>query len=520
MAVEKKSKETKRPEPQIRDYWKRYHRSAMITTTLMEILVTLVIGFALLVGGISPEKESFWITMFATLVTTTLLNYVIIDLLLAPLRDLAMAITTSAGQKPTHPLANPNIERYRKNGFRPVLQYIYETSAEKSQPQPEFENSPNSEESHRLATALDQTNAGIIIMNASGKIVYANHSAPVKKDTSDTLQLDLLFERESAFDDWLATCRDSAVHAEQSWLRVPDRIVGEEGRRIFNVTANYEKGSVAEVVLVTYDATNMYQQEDEDLDFISFAAHELRGPITVIRGYLDVLDVELEGQLAPDQKELFSRLIVSANRLSGYINNILNASRFDRHHLKINLAEDSLIAIYDTIRDDMQLRASTQHRRLNISIPPNLPTIAADRSSLSEVLSNLIDNALKYSNEDGTVSVTASVEGDYVRVDVIDHGIGIPANVVSNLFHKFYRSHRSRETVAGTGIGLYICKAIVESHGGKIGVTSTEGVGSTFSFTVLTYASVADKLQANDYTNDGLISSSDSWIKNHSKYSG
>ena len=499
MAVEKKSKETKRPEPQIRNYWKRYHRSAMITTTLMEILVTLVIGFALLVGGISPEKESFWITMFATLVTTTLLNYVIIDLLLAPLRDLAMAITTSAGQKPTHPLANPNIERYRKNGFRPVLQYIYETSAEKSQPQPEFENSPNSEESHRLATALNQTNAGIIIMNASGKIVYANNSAPVKKDTSDTLQLDLLFERESAFDDWLATCRDSAVHAEQSWLRVPDRIVGEEGRRIFNVTANYEKGSAAEVVLVTYD---------------------LRGPITVIRGYLDVLDVELEGQLAPDQKELFSRLIVSANRLSGYINNILNASRFDRHHLKINLSEDSLLAIYDTIRDDMQLRASTQHRRLNISIPPNLPTIAADRSSLSEVLSNLIDNALKYSNEDGTVSVTASVEGDYVRVDVIDHGIGIPANVVSNLFHKFYRSHRSRETVAGTGIGLYICKAIIESHGGKIGVTSTEGVGSTFSFTVLTYASVADKLQANDYTNDGLISSSDSWIKNHSKYSG
>jgi signal transduction histidine kinase len=103
---------------------------------------------------------------------------------------------------------------------------------------------------------------------------------------------------------------------------------------------------------------------------------------------------------------------------------------------------------------------------------------------------------------------------------VTDNGIGIPANVVGNLFHKFYRSHRSRETVAGTGIGLYICKAIIESHGGKIGVTSTEGVGSTFSFTVPTYASVAEKLQANDYTNAGLISSSDGWIKNHSKYSG
>ena len=101
-----------------------------------------------------------------------------------------------------------------------------------------------------------------------------------------------------------------------------------------------------------------------------------------------------------------------------------------------------------------------------------------------------------------------------------DNGMGMPGNVVGNLFHKFYRSHRSRETVAGTGIGLYICKAIVESHGGTIGVTSVEGQGSTFSFTVPIYAAVASQLQANDFTNAGLISSGDGWIKNHAKYSG
>ena len=520
MAVGDKLKAVKKSEPQIRDYWNRYHRSATIITILMEIVVTLVIGFALIVAGISPETQTFWVTMFATLVTTSLLNYLIIDLLLAPLRDLVMAITTAAGQKPTHPLANPNIPRYEKNGFRPVLQYIYETTAEKNLPEADKPSDSSSEELRRLTSALNHTDAGLIIMDANGTITYANHAAPVARDVSEVLQLDLLFEKEGAFMEWLTNCRESAVHAEQSWLRVPNRIVGEEDRRIFNVSANYEKGSAAEVVIVTYDSTNLYQEEDEDLDFISFAAHELRGPITVIRGYLDVLDIELESQLAPDQKELFGRLIVSANRLSSYINNILNTSKFDRRHLKINLTEDSLASIYDMIRDDMQLRASAQRRLLNVSIPAELPTVAADRSSLSEVFSNLIDNALKYSNEGGAVSVTAELDGDFVRVSVTDNGIGIPANVVGNLFHKFYRSHRSRETVAGTGIGLYICKAIVESHGGKIGVTSTEGAGSIFSFSVPTYASIADKLQANDYTNAGLISSSDGWIKNHAKYSG
>lgn len=214
------------------------------------------------------------------------------------------------------------------------------------------------------------------------------------------------------------------------------------------------------------------------------------------------------------------RLIVSANRLSGYINNILNTSKYDRRHLQIHLAEERLGDIYDTIRDDMALRASSQNRLLSVTIPSDLPTIAADRSSLSEVISNLIDNALKYSNEGGAVAVSARLKDPAtVEVSIQDNGIGMPSNVVGNLFHKFYRSHRSRETVAGTGIGLYICKAIVESHGGTIGVSSIEGQGSTFSFTVPTYASVADKLQANDHTNAGLIKSSDGWIKNHSRFS-
>ena len=509
---------TNKAERQIRDYWRYYRRTALAITILMQVTITMIVGVSLLIGGVGADDMAFWITILATLVTSLLLNHFLIDFLLTPLRDLATAITSAAGQKPTRPLPNPNTPRYTRDGLKALLQHVYDHSvATEAAP---TDQQHQTGEAAQLHAALNQTNAGLIIMDAMGTILYANKAAPVSETTEGTQKLDLLFETDDVFTNWLTNCRETAVRAEQAWVRIPDRLVGDEDRRIFNVTANYEKGSSAEVVLVTYDATHVFQPEDDELDFISFAAHELRGPITVIRGYLDVLDMELGPQVAPDQRELFKRLIVSANRLSSYVNNILNTSKFDRRHLQIHLSEERLAAIYDIIRDDMNLRATSQQRLLAVSIPDDLPTVAADRSSLSEVFSNLIDNALKYSNEGGSIAVSAAVEGDFVKVSVTDNGIGIPASVIGNLFHKFYRSHRSRETVAGTGIGLYICKAIIESHGGKIEVTSTEGKGSTFSFTVPIYASVAEKLQANDFTNAGLISSNDGWIKNHSKFSG
>lgn len=511
-------KATNKTEPQIRDYWRRYQRTARGIIILIEVVITLIVGMSLLVSGTDPTNIAFWATMSATLVTTILLNFFILDFLLTPLRDLTMAITNAAGEKPTDALANPNAPRYSKNGFKPMLQFIYEHAH--SEDEKTRESDEKDPQLKRLEAALHETSAGVIIMDARGNIQYANRAAPVTRDTDNVQRLELLFDNDDVFTNWLTNCRETAVHAEQSWVRVPNRIIGEEDRRIFNISANYEKGSAAEVVLVTYDATSIFQPEDDELDFISFAAHELRGPITVIRGYLDVLEMELDDKLQPDHRELFKRLVVSANRLSGYINNILNTSKYDRRHLQVRLAEEHLSAIYDTIKDDMELRAQSQRRLLSVNIPADLPTIAADRSSLSEVLSNLIDNSLKYSNEGGAVSVSAESDGDFVKVSVSDNGIGIPTSVIGNLFHKFYRSHRSRETVAGTGIGLYLCKAIVESHGGKIGVSSVEGQGSVFTFSVPTYASVKDKLQANDYTNAGLISTNDGWIKNHSKYVG
>ena len=518
MALGKNTRHAPKRVAEMRDYWRIYRRNAILLSLLTQLLVVLVVGGALIVADAHIDALPFIITMGATIITSVALNIYLILFLLAPLRDLATAIARAAGQTVDQPLGNPNLPRYAKDGFHDMLLYIYKNNSADN-----ADNTDNSHASQRyktLLTALNQTNTGIVVMNTAGEISFANRAAPVAQTKEGVLKLELLFDEPDDFTNWLAACETNTVHAQQTWLRVPNKIIGDEDRRIFNVTASFEQGSAAEVVLIAYDESDIYQPEDDGLDFISFAAHELRGPITVIRGYLDVLSVELEDVLTAEQKELFQRLIVSGNRLSGYINNILNTSKYDRRHLKIHLSEESLARIYQTIRDDMNLRASSQHRQLVVDIPDNLPTVAADPSSISEVLSNLIDNGIKYSNNGGIVRVNAAVEGAFVKVSVVDNGIGMPANVVGNLFHKFYRSHRSRETVAGTGIGLYICKAIVESHGGTISVSSTEGVGSTFSFTLPIYASVAETLQANGHINTALVARHGESITNHATYSG
>lgn len=501
----------------VSEYWPRYHRRALSYTIAVQIIGTLIIGIALLISGAITSIDALIITLIAVLATAGLMNVILVMQLIVPLRDISAALTHISGEPTIITPPNPNDRHFERDGFKPLLQLVYSISSKRGQAgDTEVENKPRLDFDDILATLP----VGFVAMNADGKIVYANKAAPVRIDPEGGTSLELLFDKNDDLTTWVKECSEHSVHAEKIWQRIANKIPGEENRKIYDISASYQKGKSAEVILALLDRSGMYQPEDDDLDFIAFAAHELRGPITVIRGYLDVLGEELQGTIDQEQSELLSRLVVSANRLSGYINNILNASRYDRRHLKLRLKEDTLANIYDSIADDMQLRANSQRRLLSVDLPATLPSVAADATGISEVLGNLIDNAIKYSHDGGVVNVTASASTDFVTVFVEDRGIGMPDQVIGNLFHKFYRSHRSRETVAGTGIGLYICKAIVESHGGTISVQSVEGQGSLFSFSLPIYSTVAEKLKANGNSNENLIGKGEGWIKNHSMYRG
>lgn len=510
----------------IRDFWPSYYRKSVLIIIGLQCITTTVIASTGIVSGLfAVDSLIFWIVIPCIFFINSAVSMVLLEYISKPSKDLLAAIIHVSGDPTSTTPPNPNDPHYGNNGFKQALQTVYELAgtveANDDQPATTLAAATATKDtSLAIEAALNAATCGFVVLAHDRTILYANKAAPIHVDTDGTSTLSMLFNGNDTLDAWLDDCEQHAVHAEHTWTRVPDRLPDAEGRRLFDVIATYEKGALHETVLTLIDRTAAYSVSEEELDFIAFAAHELRGPITVIRGYLEVLEDELSDVLHDDQQELFSRLTVSANRLSGYINNILNTSRYDRRHMRIHLNEDSLSGIYEMIRNDMTLRAAAQNRMLTVNIPADLPTIAADRASLSEVLGNLIDNAIKYSNEGGAISVTAVVKGDFVEVAVADNGIGMPGNVVSNLFQKFYRSHRSRETVAGTGIGLYISKAIVESHGGTISVRSQEGVGSIFTAAIPIYATVAAKLQTGDNNNEGLIEHGNGWIKNHSMFRG
>lgn len=506
----------------VADYYPHFRRNTIIKLVAVELIATMLSAGATYVVLLLP-MDFMVAGMFGVVLFFAFMQVIILTLLFnaitEPVRIISQAINHVAKQMTDLPPPDINQRRYEKSGLKRVVQTIYDLALNA----PEVPNAIPTTTNQQARTTttnvnglLDAVPCGIVGLNTSGEVVYANKHAPVIMAGDHGQEITLRFDKGDSLNDWrhLAATK---LRDTKLWTRIADKLPEQDGRRIFDVIASYEKGSTSgyETILVTIDRTSTYSEAEEDMDFIALAAHELRGPITVIRGYLDVLGDELAPLLKADQTELIDRLNVSANRLSGYINNILNVSRYDRQHLELHLHQESLLAIIQSVWPDLEMRARTQNRLLTAQIPPDLPAVAADQGSLSEVISNLVDNAIKYSNDGGQVIVSASVKGDFVECTVQDFGIGIPSSVTGNLFSKFYRSHVSRSAVAGTGLGLYISKAIIDSHGGQIWVRSTEGQGTIFGFTLPVYATVADKLAATKGANEGIIETQHGWIKNH-----
>ncbi len=506
-------------------FYTKFRAQAIYVVLGFEMFIGLVAAatyIVLLAGDIGKPLQHLMISGGVFGFLQLVLTPFIVAYVSEPAKVITEAVTHVSKQDSTLKPPNVNLPRHERSGLKAVVQTIYDLALGAPPPAGQAAQTASAEQlPNQLASQLlDLLPCGVAALDSRREVIFANQLAPVRTGPDQKRSPELIFEGDDTLESWLAASEASKVRDQKSWSRVANRLPDDPERRMFDVIASYQKSSpVADTVLLFIDRTAVYAPIQEDMDFIALAAHELRGPITVIRGYLDILSTELGQQLRPDQKELIDRLNVSANRLSGYVNNILNVSRYDRRHLQLHLHEDRIENIFSSLIDDLAMRARTQNRILSVDIPPGLPTVAADRASVSEVIANLVDNAIKYSQEGGQVIVRAALKGDFVEITVQDFGIGIPDAVMGHLFNKFYRSHRSRQSVSGTGLGLYISKAIVESHGGTIWARSTEGQGSTFGFNLPVYSTVANKLLSNN-SNESIIESSNGWIKNHAMYRG
>lgn len=241
-------------------------------------------------------------------------------------------------------------------------------------------------------------------------------------------------------------------------------------------------------IYTLHDITREHEVEQMKLDFVSLAAHELKTPLTILRGYLYFLITNLrEADLAEDVRSSMFRAVDSTKTLTNLVDNLLDVSRIDQGKLQVSLRPIDIVETYSRIVDEMASLAKTKKLSLVFQKPDlELPLVMADATKLGEVMRNLIDNAIKYTREG---SVTIWVEIDHKNLFLVTHikdtGQGIPVESISKLFNKFYREEGEfKKGSKGTGLGLFIVKSIIDSHGGKVWVESEEGKGSTFSFSL------------------------------------
>jgi PAS domain S-box-containing protein len=258
------------------------------------------------------------------------------------------------------------------------------------------------------------------------------------------------------------------------------------------------RGEPMSGILNVRDISREREQEEQRSTFISVISHELQTPIAIIKGYASTLartvdtisDAVDPGSFASLEDKfiagLRSRLLAveeEADRLNKLVSNLLYASRIQAGGLQMDIVPLDLPRLIERMARRLQVSNPGVH--IQLDLPPNLPTVMADRDRIEEVLQNLLDNAVKYSPDSPAIIVACRATGDEVIVSVSDAGMGISVREQEQIFERFHRAGNDiAHSTQGAGLGLYISRAIVEAHGGHIWVESTLHQGSTFSFSL------------------------------------
>lgn len=241
-------------------------------------------------------------------------------------------------------------------------------------------------------------------------------------------------------------------------------------------------------ILSIHDLTEEQRLEEMKLDFVSMAAHELRTPLTSIRGYLSLYIDENKDQLKEDQKFLLNRVDISCQQLGSLVESLLSVSRIEKGAFTVNVKPIDWNTIIKSTIEELLVRVQEKKQTFTYEEPQQKIMVVADKLRITEVLTNLLANAISYTPVQGAIRIWIELNATEVITHIQDTGEGIAEEALTHLFTKFFRvSGVLSQGSKGTGLGLYISKAIVEKHKGNIWVESTVGKGSTFSFSLPLY---------------------------------
>jgi len=468
------------------------------------------------------------ILLVVGLIAVWIVSLVLTDYSLKPLETIWRAILhVTPGHTGTAP---PNLEQNKigQELVTTLALQIYQLASSQPSNTPAEPTTISPRTTSTVSTKLtDDLPLPVFAVNKDQLIIFANEASLkyLGLTSQDVLQknlysvLDLMFSEEGTLDTWLQDCRANKAKDAHAWQRVRLKLADQTTLKQFDLAAAYSKDNPngTEMLLALFDQTDKYSQDDQELDFIALAVHELRTPLTALRGYIEIFEEELAGKLDPEMNEFMERMQASAKQLAAFVSNILNVARIQEGQQSLQLQEENWAAIIKMAAENLSLPAKLHNITINYVIDAKVPTVGVDKISISEVLNNLLDNAIKYSGEGKIITISSIVNKEgLVETTVQDQGVGIPAAVIPSLFEKFHRNHRNQARISGTGLGLYLSSSLVKAHGGNIWIKSKEGQGTTVGFTVQPYASLAGTQKASD--NKGITRNAHGWIKNHSLY--
>jgi signal transduction histidine kinase len=510
------------------DYFRKYRQQLLGRILLLLVIENLLVATVWWASSTYLHSDGWELALtlgvFAFTVAVTLVS-LSINTLIQPTKLIAEAImhvAPATADKVGAP--DPTLAAYGRELVASLVHEVFEL-ATRAQQQAVDDAQPG--QVLNRSFVADSLPLPLIITNAEDTIVFANEVAgsylgvAAKEMIGQNMYniLDMLFQSDDTLDVWLADKKSKNATASNSWERV--RLNPSDARplRLFDLAVYYNKDNPEkfETMLVLFDHTKAYSQDDQAISFIALSVHELRTPLTLLRGYIEAFEDEFAGKLNPEMNDFMFKMSATAQQLTAFVNNILNVARIDDDQLVLQLHEENWGDIIRAAANTLALRAKVRGITIEYSVAPDLPTVGADRVSVMEVINNLVDNAIKYSGESTRIVINTRLNAEgLVETTVQDFGVGIPSNILPNLFTKFYRDHQYRAQIGGTGLGLYLSKAIVHAHGGTIWIKSNQGEGSTFGFTLVPFSNLTDEMR--DSINQDITRSAHGWIKNHSLY--